>query len=127
MRDQDFARYQAQQFATQNSADADPVLLDLNEDNQPYGDIIVGRYTYNPEDNKSYFFCYDPLAADPIPVNALAVMTFRTQDRQELGGPVPLLGYGNRLQAHCAGLRDFSQTPRLSLLQPEGTLYKVPA
>ena len=91
IRDQDYARYLAQHFAAQNNADKNPVLLDLNGDNQPYGDIIVGRYTYNPEDDKSYFFCYDPLAVDPIPVNSLAVMTARTQNRQDLGGPIPLL------------------------------------
>lgn len=91
IRDQDFARSQAQLFAAQNFANKDPVLLDLNEDNQLYGDIIVGRYTYNPEEMKSYFFRYDPLAVKPIPVNALAVMTSRTQGRPDLGGPIPLM------------------------------------
>jgi len=91
IRDQDYARYMAQQFAGQNNANRDPVLLDLNEANEAYGDIIIGRYTYNPEEGKSYFFRYDPLAADPIPINALAVMTTRAQNRQDLGGPIPLL------------------------------------
>ncbi|MHC4751783.1 MAG: pilus assembly protein TadG-related protein, partial [Planctomycetota bacterium] len=90
-KDQEYARYLAQQFAAQNSANNDPVLLDLNEDNQAYGDIIIGRYTYNPEYDESYFFRYDPLAVDPIPINALAVITSRTQNRQDLGGPIPLL------------------------------------
>jgi hypothetical protein len=90
-KDQEYARYLAQQFAAQNSANNDPVLLDLNENNQAYGDIIIGRYTYISEDDKSYFFRYDPLAADPIPINAFAVITSRTQNRQDLGGPIPLI------------------------------------
>jgi hypothetical protein len=103
-KDRDYARYLAQKFAAQNSADKDPVLLDLNEDNLAYGDIIIGRYTYNPEDGKSYFFRYDPLAIDPIPINALAVITTRSQNREELGGPIPLL-FGSLVNVFTADLK----------------------
>ncbi|MHC4325137.1 MAG: pilus assembly protein TadG-related protein [Planctomycetota bacterium] len=102
-RDQDYARYLAQQISAKNFADHADVKLDLNEQNLPYGDIIVGRYTYNREDAKSYFFCYDPLAADPIPVNALAVNVSRTQYRQDVGGPIPLV-FGSIVNIFTADL-----------------------
>ncbi|MFH1719051.1 MAG: pilus assembly protein TadG-related protein [Planctomycetota bacterium] len=82
-RDQLQARLLAQAMAAQNFADKDaasvpqPVLLDLNVDNDPEGDIIVGRYTYDRDTGTSIFTPFDPSATDPIPINALAVLASR--------------------------------------------------
>ena len=80
------ARELAQAMAAANIADHDPVDLDLNLDNLPDGDIIVGNYAYLPpeqgEEQGMYLFIpYDPL--DPIPVNALAVIASRDVDDRE--------------------------------------------
>ncbi len=82
-RDQLKARQLAKAIAEQNFADKDgagvlePVVLDLNVNNDPDGDIIIGRYTYNQATGISTFTPFDPTAADPIPVNALAVIASR--------------------------------------------------
>jgi len=92
-RDQLQARLLAQAMAAQNFADKDgsgvlqPVLLDLNEDNDPNGDIIVGRYTYDRNTGTSYFTPFDPCSPDPIPINALAVLASR--DVQVRDGHLP--------------------------------------
>ena len=82
----DMARDLAQEFGYYHKADGVNVSLERNDENLPYGDIITGRYTYNPVDDKSYFFCYDPDAEDPVTVNALAVNVSRTQDHH---GAIP--------------------------------------
>ena len=89
-KDRDKARLLAYDFALKNKADGVDVYLDPNPDNLAYGDIIIGRYTYNPDDHKSYFFRYDPSALNPIPINALAVSVARTQQRVDAGGAIPL-------------------------------------
>ncbi len=82
-RDQLQARQLAQAMAALNFADKDasgvprPVLLDLNLNNDPNGDIIVGRYTYDRVTETSYFTPFDPTSPDPIPINALAVLASR--------------------------------------------------
>lgn len=82
-RDQLQARLLAQAMAAQNFADknilgvAQPVLLDLNVNNDPNGDIIVGRYTYDRNTGTSYFTPFDPCSPNPIPINALAVIASR--------------------------------------------------
>jgi hypothetical protein len=126
-KDQDYARYMAQQLASLNSADKDPVLLDLNEDNLAYGDIIIGRYTYNPEEGKSYFFRYDPLAVDPIPINALAVITTRTQNRPELGGPISLI-FGPLANVATANLTSSCEIrdPETYLITPHPNTGVIP-
>ncbi len=92
-KDQLKARQLAQAMAAQNFADKDgsgtlqPVLLDLNVNNDPNGDIIVGRYTYNRDTDTSTFTPFDPCAPEPIPVNALAVIASR--DTLTLTGHLP--------------------------------------
>ena len=82
-RDQYQARVLAQTMAALNFADKDtsgvlqPVVLDLNLNNDPNGDIIVGRYTYDHVTETSYFTPFDPCSPTPIPVNALAVIASR--------------------------------------------------
>jgi hypothetical protein len=66
-------------MAAQNFADANAVLLDLNVNNDPNGDIIVGRYTYDRVSGRSYFTPYDPLSPNPVPINALAVLASRDE------------------------------------------------
>ena len=78
-RDQYHARILAQAVAAENFADGNSVMLDLNLDNDPNGDIIVGRYTYDMYTATSTFTPYDPCAVDPIPVNALAVIASRDE------------------------------------------------
>ena len=80
------AREQAQYIALQNSAYKDPVILELNLDNSPDGDIIIGQYGYDKDLDKMLFVPYDPAA--PTPFNALAVIASRTEEIG--GGPVPL-------------------------------------
>jgi hypothetical protein len=89
-KDQLKARLLAQEYAAKNSADHNDVLLDLNLDNDPNGDIVVGRYTYDRDTGQSYFTPFDPCAV-AIPVNALAVIVKRTQEHEDsyaLGGPI---------------------------------------
>lgn len=74
-KDQAYARTLAQEFAARNSADKDPVLLDLNENNLPDGDIIIGHYGYFEETGQHLFIPYDP--NNPTSVNALAVIASR--------------------------------------------------
>jgi hypothetical protein len=81
------ARVRAQEFASQNYADHSSVTLDLNLDNLPDGDIIIGQDGYDPDLDQTLFVPYDPEA--PAPFNALAVITSRTNDCSD--GPVPLL------------------------------------
>ena len=61
----DDARRIASMVGGLNSADGDPVFLDLNTDNSPDGDIIIGRYGYDPDANPPtwFFIPADPLAA----------------------------------------------------------------
>jgi len=80
------ARERARDIALQNSADHDPVTLDLNLGNLPDGDIIIGQYGYDRDLDKMVFVPDNPEA--PAPVNALAVIASRTAELG--GGPVPL-------------------------------------
>ncbi len=73
------ARELARDMAAQNFADANAVLLDLNLNNDPNGDIIVGRYTYDRVTGTSYFTPYDPCSPTPVPINALAVLASRDE------------------------------------------------
>jgi len=81
-KDQTKARSLAQQFAALNSANfKDPVLLNLNENNLPDGDIIIGKYGYFEETGQYLFIPYDP--ENPTSVNALAVITSRDTETRE--------------------------------------------
>ena len=73
------ARELARDMAAQNFADANAVLLDLNLNNDPNGDIIVGRYTYSQATGTSYFTPFDPASPNPVPINALAVLASRDE------------------------------------------------
>jgi len=71
------ARVLAQDTAAMNFADHDPVLLDLNTSNSPDGDIIIGRYGYDPDQGISYFTPAVDLSTEPV--NALAVISSRDE------------------------------------------------
>ena len=113
-KDQSYARQLAQEFAALNSADHNDVLLDLNESNDPNGDIIIGRYTYiydhSTGTGEGVFTRYDPTAEDPnFPINALAVIVKRTQEHEDsfnLGGPIgPIaLNFGSLVGVDDANL-----------------------
>lgn len=79
------ARILARDTAALNFAAHDPVLLDLNLSNDPDGDIIIGRYGYDPVLERSFFTPAVDLSTEPV--NALAVIASRNQEH---GGPLPL-------------------------------------
>jgi len=105
-KDQQKARELAQLVASQNFADHDNVLLDLNLDNDPAGDIIVGRYTYDPALGISTFTPYDPMAIDPMPINALAVITSRDLDDRagHQSSQKVALNYGPISEVHAVNI-----------------------
>jgi Flp pilus assembly protein TadG len=76
--DQADARDRAIAIALENTAYGDAVLLNLNEDNNPDGDIVVGRYDRSTQ-------TFTPHTTAP---NAMMVVARRTET--SLGGPVPL-------------------------------------
>jgi hypothetical protein len=76
-KDQMKARQLAKDMAALNYADHVPVNLDLNVNNDPNGDIILGKYTYDQIAHKCYFIPYEPCSPTPIPVNAIAVIASR--------------------------------------------------
>ncbi|MEJ2647734.1 MAG: pilus assembly protein TadG-related protein [Sedimentisphaerales bacterium] len=82
-RDQYQARVLAQAIAAENFADGEQVLLDLNLNNDPNGDIVIGRYTYNRDTETSSFTPFDPYSPEPVPVNALAVIASRDEVSRE--------------------------------------------
>lgn len=78
--DRDGSREQAQTIAALNFADGNAVSLDLNIENDPNGDIVIGWYnrqlsTFTPALDANY------------PANSMMVRTSRTPDK---GGPVSL-------------------------------------
>ena len=77
------ARSVAQRIARENSAEGTPVILNLNLDNNPGGDIVIGWY--NREDKM-----FMPAQSEFDAVNAMAVSTIRSAARADLGGPVGL-------------------------------------
>jgi len=79
------ARILARNTAEKNFAAHKPVLLDLNTLNSPDGDIIIGRYGYDPVQGKSFFTPAVDLTTEPV--NALAVISSRNESH---GGPLPL-------------------------------------
>ncbi len=90
----------AQAIAQENFADNDPVLLDLNEDNDPNGDIVIGWYNRQEQ-------TFTPSTLASPAANSVAVITTRSQARIELGGPVPLT-FGGAL----AGVENVDLTSR---------------
>jgi len=76
--DQAEARDRALAIALANIAYGDAVLLNRNEDNNPDGDIVVGRYSRDGQ-------MFTPDTTAP---NAMKVVARRTET--SLGGPIPL-------------------------------------
>jgi hypothetical protein len=60
-----------------------PVQLDLNTSNDPAGDIIIGRYSYDPELGRSIFTPAVDISTEPV--NAMAVIASRNETH---GGPL---------------------------------------
>jgi len=114
----DTARDLAEEFAYYHKATGVNVSLDRNDENLPYGDIIIGRYTYNPDDDKSYFFCYDPDAENPVPVNALAVNVSRTQEHH---GAIPLF-FGPLVDVDEANREGFCE---IYYWDPDSNTYEI--
>ena len=77
------ARDRAQYFGGLNYAQGDSVILDLNIDNDPNGDIVVGRFYYD----KRGFVPLQDLPAGIGP-DALKVVAKRTKTSH---GPIPLI------------------------------------
>lgn len=86
-----------------NSADHIPVLLDLNESNDPDGDIIIGRYRYDPVLEISFFTPAVDLSTEPV--NALAVISSRNESHD---GPLPL-NFGGIVDVPTVNLGGFWQ------------------
>ncbi len=76
--DRTAAREQAQLIAGQNIADSNFVSLDLNTENDPNGDIVLGWYNRDTEE-------FDPVQDVNDPANAVMVIASRDQEH---GGPV---------------------------------------
>lgn len=77
------ARALAQSIGGQNFTDGTAVLLDLNENNNPDGDIVIGWYNRGEQ-------TFTP-SGPTVAANAVAVITTRSYERLDAGGPVGLI------------------------------------
>ena len=99
------ARALAQAIAQENFADQDPVLLQLNEDNDPNGDIVIGWYNRQEQ-------TFTPSTLASPAANSVAVITTRSQARIDAGGPVPLTFGGALAGVETVDLTSRWQTQR---------------
>jgi Flp pilus assembly protein TadG len=83
-KDRNLARRRARDIAQQNFADGTAMLLDLNEENNPNGDIVIGWYNRGEQ-------TFTP-SGESDAVNSMAVITVRSLARSELEGPVGEMG-----------------------------------